>query len=70
MDLIEAQIRLGAKIREVRKKRGLTLPQLAAKAGLSNGIVSKLENGKSNPSLGTLKRLAIALQINIVIRFQ
>jgi transcriptional regulator with XRE-family HTH domain len=53
---------VGARIRLLRNEQKLTLPELAAKAGLSKGLLSKLENtAEPNPSLETLQKIAIAL---------
>lgn len=44
-----------------REYRGLTLRALAAEIGISSAAVSKIETGKSHPTVATLSRLAIAL---------
>jgi len=54
--------RLGARIRELRKARGLTLVQLAASTELSHPFLSQLERGLAQPSLGSLRRIALALE--------
>lgn len=45
-------------IRRARKRRDMTLSQVAEKTGLSVSFLSDLERGISDPSLSTLKRLA------------
>lgn len=55
---------VGAQIKAVRLKRGLTLPLLAINAGISKGNLSKIEAHGSNLSVDTLFRLADALKIN------
>ena len=55
--------KLGAYIRFKRKQNGLTLPALAERAEISKGGLSKIENGKGNPSLRTIVFLANALEI-------
>ena len=57
-----AVLRLGARIRELRKARGLTLVQLAAATELSHPFLSQLERGLAQPSLGSLRRIALALE--------
>ena len=54
--------RLGARIREVRQLRGLTLVRLARATELSHPFLSQLERGLAQPSLGSLRRIALALQ--------
>ena len=51
------------RIREARKRAGLTQEQLAAKAGITQSHLSRLELGKYVPTLATLERLARALRI-------
>lgn len=58
-------MKLGQQIRQVRKTRGLTLQQVARKVGLTPGAISLIEHGRSNPSVGTLKRIADALGITV-----
>ncbi|NED64690.1 helix-turn-helix transcriptional regulator, partial [Streptomyces sp. SID10244] len=61
---------LGTTIREVRKTRGLTMVQLAELAGVSQGLISQVENGRADPSLETLRRIAEALGIPLFDLFQ
>lgn len=52
----------GRKLREYRKRKGLTISQLALLSGYSKGGISMLENGKRDSiTTKTLKRLAKAL---------
>jgi transcriptional regulator with XRE-family HTH domain len=48
-----------------RRARGLTLDQLAQASGVSRGMVVQIEQGKTNPSVATLCRLANALVVPI-----
>lgn len=52
---------LGAAIRRRRLDAGLTLVQLAAKAGLSQPFLSQVENERAQPSMESLLRIARAL---------
>ncbi len=61
-DADEAGRRLGARIRELRTGRRLTLVQLAAATELSHPFLSQLERGLAQPSLASLRRIAIALE--------
>lgn len=49
---------LGDRLRELRVNHQLTLRALAAESGVSAGLLSQLENGRTNPSLATLRKLA------------
>lgn len=57
----ELQRRIGERVREARKEKGLTLAQLADRTGLSIGFLSQVELGKNSASVDTLYRLALAL---------
>ncbi|MEZ5124303.1 MAG: XRE family transcriptional regulator [Solirubrobacterales bacterium] len=52
---------VAANVRVLRARQGLSLGQLAARAGMSKGTLSKLERGAANPTLDTLATLAAAL---------
>jgi len=54
------------RVREIRLRRGLTLKELAKKAGgMSYPFLSNVETGKADPSLSTLTRLAKALGVTV-----
>lgn len=55
---------VGNAIRQERKEHKMTLPELAAKAGISKGNLSKIENHPCNISIETLLKLADALGIS------
>lgn len=57
-----AAARLGAAIRALRRVRGLTLVRLAEATDLSHPFLSKIERGLAQPSLGSLRRIALALE--------
>lgn len=50
--------RLGSRVKELRKKRGLTLEELAERSGVSRAMISKLERGEKNPTLVVAAKLA------------
>lgn len=52
---------VGFQVRRLRKSIDLTVDELGAAAGISKGMLSKIENGSISPSLGTLEALARAL---------
>src|SRR5262249_33631215 len=58
-------VSVGTRIREARLRRRLTLREAAAKAGITPSAPSQLERDHFNPTLGTLKALAAALDITI-----
>ena len=54
---------IGHRVQTLRKRRGLTMRELADRTGLSQGQVSRLENGRQGLRSGTLMRLAEALGV-------
>ncbi|QYJ05667.1 XRE family transcriptional regulator [Nocardioides panacisoli] len=56
---------IGTRLREQRGARGWTLDRLAESAGVSRRMVVNVEQGATNPSVGTLLRLAEALGIGL-----
>lgn len=56
---------MGSRLRTLRTERGMTIAELAARAGLSSGLISQIERGNSNPSVNTLEKLREALGTNI-----
>jgi len=58
--------RVGEKIRQFRTAKGLSIEELAQRAGMQRPNLSRLEHGKHRPSLVTIERLAEALDIPVV----
>ena len=58
-------VAVGARLKETRKNKGLTLVQLANASGLSQPFLSQVENGKAMPSLTTLHSIAKALDVHV-----
>jgi transcriptional regulator with XRE-family HTH domain len=57
--------RFSARLRLLRKDRGLTQEQLAKAAGLERKTINRLERKRQNPSVATLARLCQALDCEI-----
>ncbi len=53
------------RLTEMRMKRQLSQRDLAAKATMSQAYLCRIELGKVDPSLSTLKRLAVALGVSV-----
>ncbi|RDB43602.1 XRE family transcriptional regulator [Halomonas sp. DQ26W] len=56
---------LSSRVIELRKKRNLTLEQLAAASGVSRSMLSQIERGRANPTLAVTLRIAQAFDMNI-----
>jgi len=57
---------IGPYLRQLRTKRGVSLAEVAAAAGISIGFLSALERSQMSASVGTLRRLARYYQTNIL----
>lgn len=55
---------LGQQLKTLRQRRGLSQRRLAALAGVSNATVSLIEHGRTDPSLGLLKRILDTLGVS------
>ena len=56
-------MKLAVKIKQLRKKRGMTQEALARTAGVSLPYIGRLETGRHDPRLSTLRKLAKALGV-------
>lgn len=57
--------RLGARLREERERRGVSVRGLAREVGVSASMVSQIETGKAQPSVSTLYAITSALGITV-----
>jgi len=60
---------LGNRIRAIRRQHDLSVADLASAAGISNGMLSKIENGGISPSLATLQAISAVLQVPLSTLF-
>lgn len=56
---------IGSTVRELRRNNDLTIADVASQAGISSGMLSKIENGQAATSLDTLARIATALGVTL-----
>ena len=61
---------IGSQVRNFRKRLDMTVTELARQAGLSSGMLSKIENGVTSPSLATLQSLSEALNVPVTALFR
>lgn len=59
------RLRLGHQVRDLRKAKGMTIPELARRVGRSVGGISQIERGLSPISIATLQGIADALEVQI-----
>jgi transcriptional regulator with XRE-family HTH domain len=56
---------LGARVRALRRERGLTLKGLGHLARLSHPFLSQVERGLARPSVSSVERIAAALDVSV-----
>jgi ribosome-binding protein aMBF1 (putative translation factor) len=65
---VEQLLKFIAAVRREREAQGLTLEQLAERAGIDAGVLARFESGQAfNPTVSTLFRIATALGRNLVL---
>ncbi len=58
-------INIGARLRAVRTSRRLSQRELARKSGVTNGLISQIEQNHSSPSVASLKRILDAIPLSL-----
>ncbi len=66
---VSRAVELGEQIYELRTRAGLTQTELARRMGTSQPAIARLEAGGISPTLETLKRVAEAVGVQLVIGF-
>ncbi len=66
----QLEIAIGQQVRAFRKQLHMTVAEVASQADLSPGMLSKIENGLTPPSLATLKALSGALNVPVTAFFR
>lgn len=64
------EVAIGRELRAFRHQSGITIAELAARTGLSIGMLSKIENGNTSPSLSTLQTLAHTMSVPLTSFFR
>ena len=52
-------------LKAIRKNKGLTQVMLAELADLSSGLIGDIESGRRNPTLTTIEKIALALNVPV-----
>ena len=66
----QLEIAIGLQVRAFRRQLNMTVAELSKQAHLSPGMLSKIENGLTSPSLATLKSLSQALNVPVTSFFR
>ncbi|TMV91859.1 cupin domain-containing protein [Thioclava sp. BHET1] len=61
----QEDMELGLRLRYVRERAGLSQRLLAKKSGVPNSTISLIESGKTNPSVGALRRVLDGIPISM-----
>lgn len=61
---------VGAAIRELRQRHGLTIAQVSEQSGISRGMLSKIETGQTTAGMDSLARIARALGVSMSMLFR
>jgi transcriptional regulator with XRE-family HTH domain len=61
----DAGSQVATQVRDIRRARHLSQRQLAGRMQVPRTYISKIENGKAIPTLGSLERLAAALEVDV-----
>ncbi len=56
---------IARRIASLRKSRGLSFDEFAARCGVSKGMLVQIEQGRANPSIATLCRVAAGLRVSV-----
>ncbi len=68
-DKLQPEFALIQAMIDARVQTRVTQEELAKKIGTKQSVISRLESGRANPSVGFLKKLAAALNTRLEIRF-
>jgi len=66
----QLEIAIGRQVRAFRQRLDMTVVEVANLAGVSRGMLSKIENGMTSPSLATLRALSKALNVPVTSLFR
>ena len=56
--------KLGKNLKRIRTEKGITQGDIVRNLGVSRSFVSNIENGKTNPTLSTISKIAKALDVS------
>ena len=57
--------KLGQNLKRIRTKKGISQGDIARELEVSRGFISTIENGKTNPTLATITKLAKAVGVSV-----
>jgi len=57
-------VKLGKNLKRIRTAKGISQGEIGRILGVDKGFVSNIENGKTNPTLATISKLAEAIGVS------
>lgn len=57
--------KLGRNLKRIRTEKNMSQGDIARALGVDRGYISNIENGKRNPTLATITKLAEALKVSV-----
>lgn len=57
--------KLGKNLKRIRTTKGISQGDIARSLEVNRGFISNIENGKTNPTLATIARLAKAVRVSV-----
>ena len=58
-------LKLGKNLKRIRTAKGITQGDIVRKLKVGRGFISNIENGKANPTLSTIAKIAEAIEVSI-----
>jgi len=65
MEISQLQKKIGERIRDLRESKGISQQNLAAICNFEKANLSRLEAGRTNPTISTLYKISQALEISL-----
>lgn len=57
--------KLGKNLKRIRTEKGISQGEIGRILGVDKGFVSNIENGKTNPTLATIAKIAKAIGVSV-----
>jgi len=70
MSAADLQVKLGERIKLIRTRKNMTQNELAIKCDFEKASMSRIESGRSNPTIQTLYKICNSLEIHIIELFK
>lgn len=65
----EFLIKFGAHLRKLREDKGISLREFELRGDIDRHMLSKIENGKTNPTLNSLRLICLVLEVDLTMLF-